>query len=112
MSFSPAVRDENWPPPPAWLRRDNGSVNSNEPLPARSPEPPEPPPAPFVDIGKIEAALARKPLDEIAEKIRALTYGGMIEFAEAIWRVNAGVEITQEALPAALHRWATLGGEK
>jgi|SRR5882672_3111994 len=107
MSFSPAVRDENWPPPPAWLRRDNGNVNFDELPPARAPEPPEPRPEPSIDLGKIEAALARKPLDEIAEKIRALTYGDMIEFAEAIWRVNAGMEITQEALPAALHRWST-----
>ena len=39
--------------------------------------------------------------------VGGLTYGDMIDFADAIWRIQPeGVFITQENLPALLYRWS------
>jgi hypothetical protein len=47
------------------------------------------------------------PLDEIAEALRTLTYGQMIELAELMWKVNPqGSEITEPDLPNVLYRWS------
>src|SRR5882762_1818445 len=47
-------------------------------------------------------------LDEIAEALRTLTYGEMLELAEAMWKVNPqGSEITESDLPNVLYRWST-----
>jgi hypothetical protein len=52
--------------------------------------------------------LGHSRLDEIARAIRTLTYGEMLELAEAIWKVNSrGSEITESDLPGVLHRLPT-----
>jgi hypothetical protein len=57
---------------------------------------------------KIEERFARNPLDEMATLVQGLTYGEMIEFSEAMWKVRAeGSDVTLETLPAVLHRWST-----
>jgi len=63
--------------------------------------------APVVDLRKLEAELGRKRLDEIADVVRALTYGEMMELAESMWSVrpDAG-ELTETNLPATLYRWS------
>jgi hypothetical protein len=44
--------------------------------------------------------LGHSRLDEIARAIRTLTYGEMLELAEAMWKVNSrGSEITESDLP-------------
>jgi hypothetical protein len=46
-------------------------------------------------------------LNEIAEAIRTLTYGEMLELAESMWKVNAqGSEMTESDLPKVLYRWS------
>jgi hypothetical protein len=46
-------------------------------------------------------------LDEIAEALRTLTYGQMLELAESMWKVNSqGSGITESDLPNVLHRWS------
>jgi hypothetical protein len=46
-------------------------------------------------------------LDEIAEALRTLTYGQMIELAESMCKVNPqGSEITESDLPNVLYRWS------
>jgi hypothetical protein len=46
-------------------------------------------------------------LNEIAEALRTLTYGEMIELAESMWKLNSqGSEITESALPNVLYRWS------
>jgi hypothetical protein len=60
-----------------------------------------------VNLRKLEERLARKPLDEIATLIQGLTYGEMIELAETMWKSQPeGSIITQDNLPALLHRWS------
>ena len=50
---------------------------------------------------------ARTPLDEVATLIRGLTYGEMIELAATMWKSHPeGSAITQDNLPALLHRWS------
>ena len=47
-------------------------------------------------------------LDEIAEALRTLTYGEMLELAESLWKLNSqGSEITESDLPNVLYRWST-----
>jgi hypothetical protein len=51
--------------------------------------------------------LGHSRLDEICKTIRTLTYGEMLEPAEAMWKVNSrGAEITESDLPGVLHRWS------
>jgi hypothetical protein len=60
-----------------------------------------------VNLRKLQEQLTRKPLDEIATLVLGLTYGEMIEFAEAMWRAQPeGTAITQENLALLLHRWS------
>jgi len=60
-----------------------------------------------VNLRKLQEQLDRKPLDEIAMLVQALTYGEMIELADAMWKVQPeGSAVTQENLPALLHRWS------
>jgi hypothetical protein len=60
-----------------------------------------------VNLRQLEERLARKPLDEIATLIQGLTYGEMIELAETMWNARPeGSAITQDSLPALLHRWS------
>jgi hypothetical protein len=49
----------------------------------------------------------QKPLDEIATLVQSLTYAEMMEVSEAIWKGQPeGSAVTQESLPALLHRWS------
>jgi hypothetical protein len=60
-----------------------------------------------INLRRLQEQLDRQPLDEIAMLVRALTYGEMIELAEAMWKVQPeGAAVTQENLPALLHRWS------
>jgi hypothetical protein len=61
-----------------------------------------------LNVRKLQQQPTRNPLDEIATLVQGLTYGEMIELSEAIWKVQAaGMAVTQENLPALLHRWST-----
>ena len=52
--------------------------------------------------------LARNRLNEIATLMRSLTYGEMIELAQAIWKIRPeGEEVDQRNLPVMLHLWST-----
>jgi hypothetical protein len=60
-----------------------------------------------INLRKLQEQLDRQPLDEIAMLVQALTYGEMIELAEGMWKVQPeGSAVTQENLPALLHRWS------
>jgi hypothetical protein len=66
-----------------------------------------------VNLRKLEERLARKPLDEIATLIQGLTYGEMIELAQVMWKSHPeGSAITQDNLPALLHRWSKSNSAK
>jgi hypothetical protein len=61
-----------------------------------------------VNLRKLEHELSRNPLDEIATMVRALTYGEMMELAQAIWKIRPeGEGVDQNSLPMLLHRWST-----
>jgi hypothetical protein len=65
-------------------------------------------PSPVVDLRRLEAELGRKRLDEIADVVRTLTYGEMMQLAESMWNVRPGdAELTEHNLPAVLYRWST-----
>ena len=58
-------------------------------------------------LQKLAEALDRRPIDEIATLIRALTYGDMIELAEGLWSAQAeGLDWSKDTLPSVLHRWS------
>ncbi len=60
-----------------------------------------------INLRRLQEQLDRQPLDEIAMLMRALTYGEMIELAEGMWKIQPdGAAVTQENLPALLHRWS------
>jgi len=60
-----------------------------------------------INLRKFQEQLNRNRLDEIAALVLALTYGEMIEMANAIWETQPeGSAITQDNLPALLHRWS------
>ena len=64
--------------------------------------------APIVDLRKLEEQLSRRRLDEIADVLRALTYGEMMELAESMWNVRPdGSSLTEHNLPKLLYRWST-----
>jgi hypothetical protein len=83
-------------PPP----QEPASLPTNEELASQEP--------PVVDLGRLEAELGRKRLDEIAGVVRTLTYGEMLELAESMWNVRPGdTELNEHNLPALLYRWST-----
>jgi hypothetical protein len=62
----------------------------------------------IVDLRKLEAELGRRRIDEIADVMRALTYGEMIELAESMWNIKPdNSELNEDNLPAVLYRWST-----
>jgi len=64
--------------------------------------------ASHVDLHKLERELIRNPLSEIATMMRSLTYGEMMELAQAIWKIRPeGESVDQDSLPMLLHRWST-----
>ncbi len=61
-----------------------------------------------VSLHKLEDELGRNRLNEIATLMRTLTYGEMIELAQAIWKIRPeGAEVDQYNLPMMLHLWST-----
>jgi len=63
---------------------------------------------PIVDLRKLEEELGRRRLDEIADVMRALTYGEMMELAASMWNVRPdGGSLTEHNLPGVLYRWST-----
>src|ERR1700730_2495130 len=61
-----------------------------------------------VNLQRLEEQLERRPVDEIAALMRALTYGEMMELAEGLCNVRGqGQEISKDSLPGLLHRWST-----
>jgi hypothetical protein len=60
---------------------------------------------------KLEDELSRNRLNEIAALVRTLTYGEMMELAEAIWNIRSqGADaVDQSSLPMMLHLWSTSG---
>jgi hypothetical protein len=60
------------------------------------------------ELGHPRLELARNRLNEIATLMCSLTYGEMIELAQAIWKIRPeGEEIDQGNLPMMLHLWST-----
>jgi hypothetical protein len=60
-----------------------------------------------VNLRKLEEQLTRRPLDQIATLVQGLTYGEMIELAEAVWKSQPeGSAITQDNLSLLMHRWS------
>jgi len=60
-----------------------------------------------VNLRKLQEQLDRNRLDEIATLVLALTYGEMIDLANAIWKAQPdALPLTQETLPALLYRWS------
>ncbi len=62
---------------------------------------------PGINLHKLEDALNRNRLNEIAALVRCLTYGEMMELAHAIWRIRPEGAIDQQSLPMMLHMWST-----
>jgi hypothetical protein len=74
----------------------------------REPEPEEVDGERSIGLERLAEALERRPVDEIAVLIRALTYADMIELAEGIWDAQPeGLNIAKDTLPNVLHRWST-----
>jgi hypothetical protein len=60
-----------------------------------------------VNLRKFQEQLDRDRLGEIATLMLALTYGEMIELANAIWKAQPeGSAITADNVPTLLHRWS------
>jgi hypothetical protein len=58
---------------------------------------------------QLEDELNRNRLNEIAALVRSLTYGEMMELAQAIWKIRpeGTVAVDQSSLPMMLHMWST-----
>jgi hypothetical protein len=81
----------------------------SSPLPTAEEMASEEPAASPVDLRRLEAEMGRKRLDEIADVLRLLTYGEMMELAETMWNVRPdGSELTEHNLPAVLYKWSKL----
>lgn len=92
-------------PPPLPVQALPAPEPQSEPVEEAASREPAPP---IVDLRKLEAELGRKRLDEIADVVRALTYGEMIELAESMWNVKPDdSELTERNLPSVLYRWST-----
>ena len=62
---------------------------------------------PGINLRKLEDELARNRLNEIATLVRSLTYGEMMQFAHAIWKIRPEGTVDQQSLPMMLHLWST-----
>lgn len=64
-----------------------------------------------VNLSELEKELTRSRLDDIANLVRSLTYGEMIDLAEGLWNVHdresAEDEITEKTLPEIWWKWST-----
>jgi hypothetical protein len=58
---------------------------------------------------KLEDELNRNRLNDIAALVRSLTYGEMMELAQAIWKIRpeGTATVDQHTLPMMLHLWST-----
>jgi hypothetical protein len=72
---------------------------------AREPRLPAKPAERPLVVRRTAEPLERQTIDEIAELLRTLTYGEMIELAEGLWD-SRSLDISRDTLPALLHRWA------
>jgi hypothetical protein len=109
---------------PAFMRRQDGgrgrALNAPAARPDFRPEQTRLPPAGAaidhgnephgraVNLYKLEKEMSRSRLDEIAGVVRSLTYGEMIELAEAMFGARGDAEVTKETLPMILHKWSQL----
>lgn len=61
-----------------------------------------------VSLEKLAAEIQGMPLDRIAEMVRALTYGEMIEAAEAIGTLfrAKGIDASEQIVAGILHDWS------
>ena len=59
-----------------------------------------------INLERLGDELSRNRLNEIATLVRSLTYGEMMEFACAIWRIRPEGAIDQSSLPTMLHLWS------
>jgi hypothetical protein len=62
---------------------------------------------PGINLHRFADELNRSRLDEIATLVRALTYGEMMELAQAIWKIRPEGAVDQQSLPMMLHLWST-----
>ena len=60
-----------------------------------------------VNLHRLEDELSRNRLEEIAALVRALTYGEMMDLAQAIWKTRPEGSIDQHSLPMMLHLWSS-----
>jgi hypothetical protein len=60
-----------------------------------------------INLHKFEDELSRNRLNDIAALVRSLTYGEMMELAQAIWKIRPDGTIDQNSLPMMLHLWST-----
>jgi hypothetical protein len=68
--------------------------------------------AAIVRLARFQDHQGRKRLDEIAAMLLTLTYGEMIDLADALWQAQPeGSSITKDNLPALLHRWSKARAE-
>jgi hypothetical protein len=106
---SRTVLPESYKPKALRLAPTAESVAPTEPhAPAESAVPSQKAAPSVVDLRKLEAELGRRRIDEIADVVRALTYGEMIELAESMWNVKPdNSELNEDNLPAVLYRWST-----
>jgi hypothetical protein len=63
-----------------------------------------------INLHRFEDELTRNRLNEIATLVRALTYGEMMQFANAICKIRPEGTIDQHSLPMMLHLWSTSPG--
>ncbi len=62
-----------------------------------------------INLQTLEGELTRNRLNEIATLVRALTYGEMMDLAQAIWKIRPDGAIDQQSLPMMLHLWSMSG---
>jgi hypothetical protein len=58
-------------------------------------------------IPSLAKTSSRNRVDELAAKVRALTYAEMLEFARGLWGLRGKGEVNSETLPKILYAWAT-----
>jgi len=59
-----------------------------------------------INLDRIEAELRPNRLREIAELVRTLTYGEMMQLAQELWKVRPDGPVDEHSLPMMLHLWS------
>lgn len=98
-SVYPAIRDlADYRPLSRRVVQDAGAADDNE-----------------INLDKLATELSRNRLNEIAELVRSLTYGEMIELGDGLWgklpELQEGQKVKPKDFPKMLHLWST-GGER